>query len=184
MGILILLLVVLAAGVWIGFVLGFSKSMRVAATRMQSPSKRPLLGRLIVGAGCLCLLVAIGATLYSWNFIRTARRTSGKVTGLREQTDNDSGQRSYAATFSFRDDAGVEHTIESSLYSDPPLNHVGDTVSVLYQPAAPDGARVDGFWHHWALTTVAGLLGALYVPGGLVVLHWPRIRARLGRSRI
>jgi hypothetical protein len=181
MGILILVLVVLATGVWLGFLLGFSKSMREVAKQTQARSNRPLIGRLFVGAGCVCLVVAIGATLYSWNFIRTALRTTGTVIEMREQTDKETGDKLHAPTVAFHDPDGTERRITSNLYSDPPLHRVGDTVPVLYQPDAPDSARVDGFWYHWGLTTIAGLLGGLQLSVGLVVLHWPKITARLRR---
>ena len=182
MGLLILVLVALAAGVWTGFVLGFSKSMREAAARIQSPSNRPLYGRLLIGAGSVCFVVAIGASLYSWNFIRTARQTTGTVIKMREQTDNESGGKSYAPVFSFKDTAQGEHTITSSFYAYPPLHRVGDSVSVLYQPDAPDNARIDGFWYHWGVTTLSGIFGVVLTVIGTVVLHWTRIAARLGRS--
>ena len=180
MGVLILVLVVLAAGVWLGFLLGFSRSMREAAKRANARSNRPLIGRLFVGSGCVCLLVAIGTTLYSWNFIRTAHRTTGTVTEMRERTDRETGSKSYAPTVVFRSPEGTEHRIEPNLHTDPPLHRVGETAPILYQPDAPDSARVDGFWYHWGLTTIAGLLGSLQLSGGLAVLHWPRIVARLG----
>jgi hypothetical protein len=179
---LILVLAVLAAGVWIGFVLGFSKSMRKAATRMQSRSNRPLYGRLLIGAGCVCFVVAVGATFFSWNFIRTARKTTGTVIEMREQTDKESGGKSYAPIFSFKDTAQREHRIESSFYAYPPLHRVGDTVPVLYQADAPDNARIDGFWDQWGVTALAGIFGVLLTVIGSVVLHWPWIAAKLGRS--
>jgi formate/nitrite transporter FocA (FNT family) len=182
MGILILVLVVLAAGVLLGFLLGFSKSMRETAKQTPARSNRPFIGRLFFGAGCICLVVAIGATFYSWNFIRTAHRTTGTVIEMREQTDKETGSKNYAPTVVFKSLGGTEHQITTSFYSYPPLHLIGDTVPVLYHPDTPDSARVDGFWYHWGLTTIAGILGGLHMSAGLVVLRWPRIRGRLGRS--
>jgi hypothetical protein len=185
-GIHILVLFVLAAGVgtgvWIGFLFGFSRSMREAAARMQPPSNRPLYGRLLIGAGCLCFFVSIGVALYSWNFIRTDHQSMGTVVEMREQSDQESGSKNYAPIFTFKDTTQGEHTIESSFYAYPPLHRVGDSVPVLYQPDSPDSARVDGFWYHWGVTTLAGIFGVLLTTIGSIVLHWTGIAARLRRS--
>jgi hypothetical protein len=180
MGTLILVLVILGIGIWIGFMIGFSKAMFKVAARMQRP-KRPVIAWVIIAMACICLVIAAGSSLHSWRFVSTAARTTGTVTELRDYTDRENGGTSYAPTFSFRDSGGVEHSVASSLYSSPPQHRVGDTLPVLYRPNEPTSARVDGYWYLWGMPTVTGILGGLYLPVGIVILFWPRIAARIGR---
>jgi hypothetical protein len=183
MSIFIVVLVVLAVGIWLGFLIGFSRAMREAAARMQRP-KRPVIAWFLIAGASICLAVAVSASLYSWHFVSTAARATGTVTELREHTDKEHDSTSYAPTFSFRDAAGVEHTVVSTLYSSPPQHRIGETVPVLYRPTDPQSARVDGYWYLWGLPTITGLLGGFYLPVGLVVLFWPRIAARFRRQTV
>lgn len=180
---MILLLVVLTVGIWLGFMIGFSKALRAAAFQMQRPRRR-LIGIIITSLGGFGVAVACVAALYSWNFRRTAERTTGSVTGLREQAGSDSGPRVFAPIVSFIDASGGQHTIESTLYQSPVPYRVGESVGVLYQPKAPKRARIDGYSHLWGVTTISGLLGLLYVIVGSTVIFWPRLIDRWrGKAR-
>jgi hypothetical protein len=178
MGTLILILVVLVAGISFGFMLGFSRAMREAASRIHG-TKRPVIARLLIGVGCLALVVALATSLHTWHFTRVAQRTSGTVIEMREDTDKDSGSVSYAPTFRFQDATGAEHTVASSFFSAPPEFRVGDRVGVLYRAGSPKAARIDSYWQVWGLPSLLGIIGSIELPIGLVILFWPKITARL-----
>lgn len=182
MGVFIVILVVLAVGIWLGFIIGFSRAMREVVARMRGPKRRATAWFLIAGA-CVCFVVAVSTSLYSWYFVSTALRTTGTITELRERTEKEHGGIAYAPIYKFRDAAGAEHSVASNLYSAPPLHRVGDTVQVLYHPTDPVNARIDGYWYLWGIPTVTGLLSGLYLPLGLIVFFWPRIIGRFGGQR-
>ncbi len=177
MGTLILIIVVLIAGISFGFMLGFSRAMREAASRIHG-TKRPTIAKLVIGFGCAALVGALATTLHTLHFTRVAQRTSGTVIEMREQADKDSGSVSYAPTFRFQDASGTPHTVSSSFYSSPPEFHVGDTVTVLYRSDDPQTARIDSYWQVWGLPSLLGIIGSIQLPVGLIVLFWPRITAR------
>jgi len=181
MGTIILIFIVLVAGISFGFMLGFSRAMREAASRIHG-AKRPVIARLIIGLGCLALVVALVTSLYSWRFTRVAQRTSGTVIEMREHPDKDSGSISYAPTFRFQDGRGAEHTIASSFFSSPPEFRVGDRIDVLYRADAPKLACIDSYWQVWGLPSLLGIIGSIELPIGLVIFLWPKITGRFGRE--
>ena len=176
MGIIILVVVILAAGIFIGFMIGFSRAMREAASKMQGP-KRPVFGRVATTVGGLSLLFALGSWIYTVHFTHVAARTSGTVVEMLQQTDKD-GDVTYAPTFRFQDATGIQHTVSSSAYQSPPEFHVGDTVTVLYLRDAPQTARIDSFWQLWGLPSLAGIIGSITLSAGIIVMAWPKIVGR------
>lgn len=176
MGIFILITVVLVAGISFGFMLGFSRAMREAASRVHG-TRRPTIAWVVIVLGCAALIGALGTTLYTWHFTRIAQRTSGTVIEMLAQTDKD-GSTTYAPTFRFQDATGSPHTVSSALFSSPPEFHVGDAVTVLYRSDAPQDAKIDSYWQVWGLPTLLGLCGSIELPVGLIVLFWPKITGR------
>lgn len=181
MGIFILIFVVLIAGISFGFMLGFSRAMRAAATRIHG-TKRPVIAKLVIGLGCAALVGALATSLHTWHFTRIAQRTSGTVIEMQEQTDKDSGSISYAPTFRFQDASGAEQTVASSFFSSPPEFRVGDRVGVLYRADSPKSARIDSYWQVWGLPSLLGIIGSIELPIGLVILFWPKITGRFRRQ--
>jgi hypothetical protein len=181
-GIVILIFTVLVAGISFGFMLGFSRAMREAASHLHTAGSHPMIPKIMIGAGCAVLVVALVTALHTWHFTRVAQRTSGTVTEMRQQTDKDSGSISYSPTFRFQDAAGVQHTVSSSFYSSPPEFHVGDSVTVLYRSDDPQTARIDSYWQVWGLPSLLGIIGSGELPIGLVVLFWPKITGRFRKQ--
>jgi hypothetical protein len=177
MGIVILIVVVLIAGISFGFILGFSRSMHEAASGIHG-TRRPTIAWVIICLGCAALLGALGTMLYTWHFTSVAQRASGTVVEMREQTDKDSGSTSYAPTFHFQDASGSPHTVSSSFFSSPQEFHVGDVVTVLYRRDDPQSARIDSYWQVWGLPSLLGIGGCIELPIGLIVLFWPKIIVR------
>ena len=179
MGIFILIIVVLVAGISFGFMLGFSCSMREVARSLHG-TRRPTVAWVVIILGCAALVGALGTMLYTWHFTRVAERTSGTVIEMREQTDKDSGSICYAPTFRFQDAGGSPHTVSSGVFSSPPEFHVGDVITVLYRRDAPQDARIDSYWQVWGIPSLLGIGGCIELPVGLSMLFWPKI---IGRFR-
>jgi hypothetical protein len=183
MGIFILIIVVLMAGISLGFMLGFSRSMRGAARSLHG-NRGPNIAWVVIILGCAALVGALGTMLYTWNFTRFAQRTSGTVIQMREQADKNSGSMSYAPTFRFQNDSGSPHTVSSGFFSSPPEFHVGDVVTVLYRRDDPQDARIDSYWQVWGLPSLLGIGGCIELPIGLIVLFWPKIIGRFNGQTV
>jgi Protein of unknown function (DUF3592) len=104
----------------------------------------------VVITAALCALAA--AWLVSTSlFVRRASKATGTVISLRLE---DNTETIWDITASFSDYAGIGHTVNSTWlqrswrFSGAPIN-VGDTVTVLYDPAAPERADIDAFESLW-----------------------------------
>lgn len=135
---------------------------------------REALGLGIIGIHSLLLLIAMGATVYSWSFVHKAAHADAQVVQLNTREDKDSGTTFYPV-FTFRDAGGKEHTVTSSVGSAPAACQVGDKIRVLYQPDAPNEAKIDNFSSVWAFPFGFGALGLFGILMGVVVLKCPRI---------
>ena len=176
MVIVILVITVLTMGIGIGFMIGFSRSMREAAVKVHG-IKNPVGGWVAITLGSLGLLFALGSWIYLLHFTHVAVHSSGTVVEMQQQTDKD-GTISYSPTFRFRDEVGAEQTVSSSLYASPPEFHIGDTVTVLYSHGNPQSARIDSFWQLWGLPSLAGFAGSVTFLVGLIMISWRKIICR------
>jgi len=126
---------------------------------------------LKVGALCLLLggFVLLGVagflTFRVSSFIGRSRPATGIVTALSSVESRDSNsnpQLTYAPVFSFETAGGRTYTITSRSSSNPPAFEVGEAVNVLYDPADPDGARIDSFWQLWGVPVLLGSMGTFF----------------------
>jgi hypothetical protein len=175
-GIVILILITLATGIWIGFLLGFSKAMREAAARLAKPGK-PVGGRIFLTAGILSLITALGFSIHSIHFSRNAARAKGQVLELREHHDKDQ-DTTYSPVVSFRHAGGSTHLVESHSSSSPPSYHIGDTVPVIYPSRNPEDAKIDEFMEVCGAEVVCSSLGLIFILAGLASLYSGRIKQR------
>jgi hypothetical protein len=113
----------------------------------------------LVGVGllaCAAFLVSRTAT-----FIHTATATSGCVVGL--EWRNGAGRSGgYVTVFTFSDNSGQKHTVRSSGALNPAPFPVGAVVTVLFQPAAPEDARIQSFRMLWFVPMVVSILGCAF----------------------
>ncbi len=75
-------------GVWVGFLLGYSRAMREAAAKLQA-GDTPVSPRFFFIIGGLSFLVGVVWTLYDWQFVSTATRAQGTIIGLRRSNYSD-----------------------------------------------------------------------------------------------
>jgi hypothetical protein len=130
--------------------------------------------------GCTCFAAALVTFVSSWQFVRTARRTTATIIQIEPQiTQRPSTPRerpvkigtytNYAPVFVFRDEAGATHTLRSSLASSRERWHVGQTVSVLYSPNDPLKAQLDLFAARWGFPITLGIVGIVFTFVGLMI---------------
>ena len=146
------------------------------------------MGRVLVWVGGIfgslgLAFVAIAAWFYldDRRFAESALHADGTVVAMPESGGSDG--YSYTPVVEFRDRDGIPHRFASGVSSNPPRYSTGERVEVLYDPEAPDEARIDSFLDRQFLPTVFGGLGALFaaIGGGLLffVVRGRRIAAQL-----
>ena len=107
-------------------------------------------------------LLALGASCYNRaaNFKKIAVEAQGSVIELKEGSSGASNSHTvFYPVIRFADKAGQEHTLYSRTGRYPPKYAVGDHVSVLYNPANPNDAKVNSFAALWSMTLILGILG-------------------------
>jgi uncharacterized protein DUF3592 len=115
-------------------------------------------------------------------FIAGAREAEGKVIALdRSRSSSSSGSSSttYRPVVEFTSGTGKRIEFTSNVGSSPPSHRVGESVTVLYNPADPYRARIKSFFQLWFGVLIVFLLGLVFAAIGLSMIF---MRAR-GRKR-
>lgn len=115
-------------------------------------------------------------------FIRRAAQAEGKVIDLeRSRSSSSSGSRSstYRPVVEFTTATGKRIEFTSSVGSSPPSHRVGEPVTVLYNPADPQSARIKSFFQLWFGFLIVFFMGLVFAAIGLSMIF---VRAR-GRKR-
>jgi hypothetical protein len=109
-------------------------------------------------------------------FIRRASKATGTLTTISPREDGVSPAdrvTTWDVTATYSDSTGAVRTVKSAWHqpSSWPSLKVGDSVSVLYDPWAPDHADIDAFetlWYSWFWVT--GVVLGLWSGGAFFVL--------------
>src|SRR6218665_1718264 len=113
---------------------------------------------LIVGAGLLA------GAVYSYAdkkaFLEKAESAQGTVIEMiARRSDNST---TYCPVVRFKAKTGQEITFTSSVSSNPPSYSVDETVEILYDPADPKEANINGFASLWLVPLILGILGTIF----------------------
>jgi hypothetical protein len=133
-----------------------------------------------VGLGMLVGAFFIYANTSS--FIAGASEAEGKVVALdRSRSSSNSGSSSttYRPVVEFTSATGKRVEFTSNVGSSPPSHHVGERVTVLYNPAEPQAARIKSFFQLWFGFLIVFALGLIFAAVGLTMIF---VR-RQGRQR-
>jgi hypothetical protein len=126
---------------------------------------------LFLSIALLLLAISVITAVYAVRATANEVRTPGAVTALTLRTDADGAALYYpVVTFTLPD--GTRTHVQSSEGSWPAAYAVDDAVTVLYDPAAPDNARIDsaaGRLTPWIWTLVTGVLAAAFLAAATVV---------------
>lgn len=110
--------------------------------------------------GLVMLIGAYSIYNHTQNFLSTATISKGTVTELIRSYSSDSV--TYAPTVRFKTQNGQSIEFTSSSSSNPPSYSRGETVEVLYQPDAPNRAKINGFFDLWGGAIILAGLGLVF----------------------
>jgi hypothetical protein len=144
--------------------------------------KTGLLSVLFAVLGLGLIAGAVALALDTRAFIATAKHASGTVTELVPKRDKDDGSTTYTPVVMFEADSGASVSFTSSFSSNPPAYDVGEKVAVLYAPANPNEARIDGFGSLWLGPVIMGGIGTVFAAIGFGILFASRKRAGVMRE--
>lgn len=134
--------------------------------RPPSPELVWVVGNIFAGLGGLFLVISLGFTYHTRNFVARAETATGQVVALeyRRSRDTHDGSTSYlyypVVEFALAD--GQQIRFESQVGSSWPRFRVGQAVEVLYDPRNPQKAQINRFWELWLFPVVFGGLGAVF----------------------
>jgi hypothetical protein len=127
-----------------------------------------VIGTLMVLAAVVAILVGTLCLIKTRQFLAKAAKADGKIVEL-ERKDSGDGV-TYSPVFSFTDTSSTQHTVRSSLSSNPPHYAIEEKVSVLYDPQDPQKARIDSFVNLYFVPLVMGIIGAMNLLVGLLLV--------------
>lgn len=144
-----------------------------------------LVGWVFAVIGVLCWV--FGAYVYSATRDFAAHAVAVEGTVVELQVQRSSHGITYMPVVRYRDAAGEEHTLYSSMASNPPAFLVDQKVKVLYRPDDPEfplHARIESTGQLWGGTLFLGLFGSIFFIVGMIVLllAWKGRELFMGRS--
>jgi hypothetical protein len=109
---------------------------------------------------CVCIGLVSLLILAVWSrdtsaFLHRATKVQGTAMANEERA-NDEGKQFYYPKIAYPASDGHTYTLAPDTGSRPADYHEGQAVSVLYDPAKPEDARIDSFWGLWLVPVVCG----------------------------
>lgn len=119
-----------------------------------------------IGLGLL--IGAIYLYLDKQSFLKTANVAPGLVVELRASRSDNSTTYSPVVSFTAKDGRQIEFT--SSVSSNPPSYSEGESVEVVYDPANPYEANINGFSSLYLGPLILGILGTVFFLVGFSII--------------
>lgn len=122
------------------------------------------LPRIFAAIGLAMLLVSSWIWTRERNFEAGATRVTGTVVDMRYERDTDGGGH-YFPIVAFVTARGDSVSFRSRVGTSPPSHQVGETVTVLYDPANVQDASLSGFFSLYIGAFITGLFALIF--GGI-----------------
>ena len=127
--------------------------------------------------------IAVGGLIWGINtasFVKRAAKTSGTVIEIERGTSSKRGS-TYRPVFTFADASGATHTHRSSMGAPRNFFAPDEKVTVVYDAADPDNAKIDSYQQIWLGPLVLGGFGILFGGFGAVFNFLVTRQAKIGR---
>lgn len=131
----------------------------------EGDRKLAKMGMGFAGIGMLLAMIASGVWWFEASFANGAQRAAGEVTALERRG------KGTVPVVQFK--TGVEGqpiTIKGRVSTSPPSFEIGETVTVLYHPTAPEDARIDTFFERFFIPVIFGILALVFGLVGMGIL--------------
>ncbi|MHC0447871.1 DUF3592 domain-containing protein [Flavobacterium sp. 3-218] len=109
-------------------------------------------------------------------FLDRAVKVQGTVTALiPSRSDNST---TYKPVVSYTTKEGKQIEFTSSVSSNPPSYHEGETVEIFYDPADPYDADINGFASLWLAPLILGILGSIFFLIGFSIILFGKMKEK------
>lgn len=105
-------------------------------------------------------------------FLDRAVTVQGTVTELLPSRSDNSTTYKPVVAYTTKDGKQIEFT--SSVSSNPPSYHEGETVEIFYDPADPYDAEINGFVSLWLAPLILGILGTVFSLIGFSIIFFAK----------
>jgi hypothetical protein len=124
--------------------------------------------------------IMLAGTFYLYqnqqDFLKKANTVQGTVIELvANRSDNST---TYTPVVAFKTKKGEEITYTSSVSSNPPSYSEGETVEILYDPADPKDASINGFASLWIGCLILGILGTIFFLIGFLMILFAKLKEK------
>ena len=146
----------------------------------QNPASLSGLGFVMTPIGLLLLALTV---FVIWNTTAWLKRTvevQGTVVEMLRTRDKENTGWMYEPVVRFETAEGKTITFEANFRSSPPAYRVGDTVTVVYLPDAPERAKIRSFLSLWIGPMIMAIVGTVFFGVGASMLAAAR---RVSRDR-
>lgn len=126
----------------------------------------PLVVGLLLIAACFISLSRMRT------FVSKAQQTQGTIVDMvfsRGSSTSSNASYTYTPVFEFRAMSGQMIRVKESVSSNPPQFQVGETVEVIYDPEAPQGARIHKWSNLYLFPVLFGVMGMIITGIGIAV---------------
>jgi hypothetical protein len=142
------------------------------------------LGKFVfIPLGLLFLLGAVWTASSTRTWIARAVEVQGTVIEMVRIRDRDDGGYMFAPLVRFQTADGRTTEFQSILQTNPPAYHAGQTVSVLYEPGAPQSATIRGLLTLWFIPLLLGFVGSIFTIVGIAMVVMCGFAARFFEQR-
>ncbi|WP_125722859.1 DUF3592 domain-containing protein [Flavobacterium ustbae] len=109
-------------------------------------------------------------------FLNRAVKVQGTVTALiPSRSDNST---TYKPVVSYTTKEGKQIEFTSSVSSNPPSYHEGESVEIFYDPADPYDADINGFASLWLAPLILGILGTVFFLIGFLIILFGKMKEK------
>ena len=151
---------------------------------MTGPKIRLWLGYTFALTGAAFLLAALAFGVYETIFLADSSVARGVVVSNISRIDTPdpstggtgTGQTVFCPQFEYQGADGKLRRVTSSWCTAPPSFTVGQKVVIRYRSSDPENAQIDSFGEKWGLILCLGIIGAILLPPGVVLLRRLRLQ--------
>jgi hypothetical protein len=154
----------------------FNSAGTALAARARSTMEDPtvFLSRLgKFGLIPIGLLLMLGAACTVWTtkaWLARAVEVQGSVIEMVRVRDSDDKGYLFTPLVRFQTAEGRTVEFQSSLRTNPPAYHTGQTVSVLYDPEEPHSAAIRGVLSLWLMPMILSFIGSIFLAIGTAMV--------------
>ncbi|MFD1602275.1 DUF3592 domain-containing protein [Flavobacterium artemisiae] len=125
-------------------------------------------------------LALLGGAFYLYQnkqaFLDKAVKVQGTVTDLIASRSDKSTTYRPVVSYTTKDGKQIEFT--SSVGSNPPSYHEGETVEIFYDPADPYDADINGFVSLWLAPLILGIIGTIFFLIGFLIILFGKMKQK------